>query len=283
MTIDSAKLIHIGHFLSLLGYHPVKQGVKDEWYISPLREEKTASFHVYRDGRRWHDFGNGCGGDIIDLAKHMLNAMSTREALARIDEITGNEWKNMLMPRKVKNIANQSHRASITINSICDLSTTLLRYSRSRGIHDEVIKEFCHQVNFTVNGKNIFAIGFKNNMGGWDVRNSFYKGAIGKKAITSMVDIADKPVAVFEGFFDYLSSIELGWLDIHDHNAIVLNSTSLVESAIPFLLSRQVILSLDNDKAGREAARRISSKCHIIDDWSRRYANYNDVNEFLMK
>lgn len=283
MTIDSAKLIHIGHFLSLLGYHPVKQGIKDEWYISPLRDEKTASFHVYRDGRRWHDFGNGCGGDIIDLAKHMLNAMSTREALARIEEITGNEWKNMLMPRKVKNIANEYQQATIAINSVGDLSTTLLRYSRSRGIHDAVIKKFCHQVNFTAKGKDIFAIGFKNDLAGWEVRNSFYKGVIGKKAITSMVDIDDKPIAVFEGFFDYLSSFELGWMDIYDHNAIVLNSTSLVESAIPFLLSRQVILSLDNDKAGRDAAKKISAKCDIIDDWSQRYSNYNDVNEYLMR
>jgi len=34
---------------------------------NPLREEKTASFSVYRDTQKWHDFGSGERGDVIDF------------------------------------------------------------------------------------------------------------------------------------------------------------------------------------------------------------------------
>ena len=47
--------------------------------LCPLHQEKTASFYVYEDSRRWHCFGAcATGGDVIDL----LERLSTHGALS---------------------------------------------------------------------------------------------------------------------------------------------------------------------------------------------------------
>jgi DNA primase len=49
-------------------YEPIKIRNVDYWYLSPLRDEKTASFKVNRRLNKWYDHGLGKGGNIIDFA-----------------------------------------------------------------------------------------------------------------------------------------------------------------------------------------------------------------------
>ncbi len=51
-------------YLQKLGYQPQKIRNNDYWYLSPLRDEKTASFKVNRKLNAWYDFGLGQGGNI---------------------------------------------------------------------------------------------------------------------------------------------------------------------------------------------------------------------------
>ena len=55
-------------YLSRLGYQPTKIKNADYWYLSPLRNEKTASFKINRKLNCWYDHGIGKGGNIIDFA-----------------------------------------------------------------------------------------------------------------------------------------------------------------------------------------------------------------------
>ena len=55
-------------YLSRLGFEPKKIYRQDYWYLSPLRDEKTASFKINREKNCWFDFGIGKGGNIIDFA-----------------------------------------------------------------------------------------------------------------------------------------------------------------------------------------------------------------------
>ena len=281
MTIDEAKQIDICDFLNILGERCAKRKDSDSWYYCPGSNENTPSFHVHKYGTRWYDFREGKGGDIIDLAKHLFRLEDTRAALHAIANTMGHRYS--CLPRKEKK-GGKIAIASIMEYSISDLDSRLLMYSRGRGIHDEIILKFCKQINFrTHTGKNLYAIGFGNDRGGWEVRNPFYKGCIGNKAITSMIDMEGPPIVVCEGFFDYLSLLELGWIDIASHNAVVLNSTSLVDTAISFFFSRPIITCLDNDKSGKLATQKIKEACNVVEDWSARFPQHIDVNEFLMR
>ncbi len=52
----------------------------------PWREDRTPSFGVCPDGRRWRDWGRGEGGDVVDLAVRYLG-VSPADAARRIIDI----------------------------------------------------------------------------------------------------------------------------------------------------------------------------------------------------
>lgn len=128
----------------------------------------------------------------------------------------------------------------------------LINYLSERGIST---LDHLQEIHFTIDGgKTQKALAFKNDNGDYEVRNPFFKGFIGdKKTITSIGLQTNKPIAVFEGFFDFLSFLsELGKRP-SPAGYIILNSTNLKEQALAKILetnSSKVYLFLDNDEIG---------------------------------
>ena len=77
----------------------------------------------------------------------------------------------------------------------------LLRYLQGRGIDLTLAKRECRELRFTHDGKPYFAIGFPNVAGGYEVRNSFFKGCIAPKDITHIRQQGEprEKCLVFEG------------------------------------------------------------------------------------
>ena len=74
MDIETAKRIALDGFLESLGHSPVRRKGNVLWYLSPLREERTASFKVDAGLSCWYDFGLGRGGGIIALARELYRS-----------------------------------------------------------------------------------------------------------------------------------------------------------------------------------------------------------------
>jgi DNA primase len=64
----TAKELPIIDYLEQCGIQPQRIKGNNYWYLSPLREEQTASFKVNTKLNAWMDFGEGIGGNLIDLA-----------------------------------------------------------------------------------------------------------------------------------------------------------------------------------------------------------------------
>ena len=80
----------------------------------------------------------------------------------------------------------------------------LLNYLSSRGISSDISKGQCVEVHYKSQGKNYFAVGFRNDAGGYELRNPYFKRCISPKTITTITN--HKTVChVFEGFIDYLA------------------------------------------------------------------------------
>jgi hypothetical protein len=75
---------------------------------------------------------------------------------------------------------------------------------QQRRIPLEVAECYCKEVKYELNNREYFAIGFKNDAGGYEIRNSYFKGSSSPKEITTCNNGA-KEAAVFEGFTDLLS------------------------------------------------------------------------------
>lgn len=167
----------------------------------------------------------------------------------------------------------------------------LLRYLQGRGIDLTLAKRECRELHFTHDGKPYFAIGFQNVAGGYEVRNSFFKGCITPKDITHIQQEGEprEKCLVFEGFMDYLSFLTLRTkncpampnLDRQDY--VILNSTANVQKAIDALGQYERIhCLLDNDDAGRKAYQKLAIEFDgRIRDFSHNYHGHKDLNDFL--
>ena len=77
MNIEQAKNISIMTLLDKLNFKPQRINNKEAWFLSPFREEKTASFKVDLNRNTWHDFGSGKGGDILDFSCNFLQSQGS--------------------------------------------------------------------------------------------------------------------------------------------------------------------------------------------------------------
>ncbi|MDQ2720431.1 MAG: CHC2 zinc finger domain-containing protein [Bacteroidota bacterium] len=83
MNCDEANQIDLANYLSSLGYEPAKIKGNDYWYLSPLRQEKEASFKVNKNKNVWYDHGLAKGGNVIDFVTEYYRC-NVSEALQKI-------------------------------------------------------------------------------------------------------------------------------------------------------------------------------------------------------
>src|SRR6185312_3257192 len=67
LSCEEARKIDLVDYLAHLGHYPRRIRQNEYWYISPLRDEKTASFKVNRKLNLWFDHGMGKGGNTVDF------------------------------------------------------------------------------------------------------------------------------------------------------------------------------------------------------------------------
>ena len=291
MDIQTAKQIRIADYLHSLGYSPVKQQGVNLWYKSPLREEAEASFKVNTEREQWYDFGLGKGGGIIELAAHLYATDHVPYILKRIAEQTPH-----VRPVSFSFGKQNSSEPSFQQLEIVPLSSTaLLAYLQGRGINIKLAKRECSEARFTHNGKRYFAIAFPNGLGGFEVRNRYFKGCIAPKEISHIRQSgkARNICYVFEGFMDYLSFLTLrqescpNYPELDGQDYIVLNSVSNVNKALyPLGNYERIHCFFDNDHAGLEALRQIRMEYgreRYIRDASQIYRGCKDLNEYLQK
>ncbi|AUC21967.1 MULTISPECIES: toprim domain-containing protein [Polaribacter] len=276
MNCKIAKTIEMNSYIFKQGFRVGKKTTKDVWYYSPFRNnEKTPSFKIDITKNVWYDFAEGVGGTIIDFVMKYNNC-SIKEALVILSEDT------FLIHQQKKQIKNETN-PTYSIKKVTELTNQkLLDYLSNRKINLKFAKKFCFQVHYSFsNGKELYGIGFMNDMGGLEIRNKFFKGCLGKKEITTINNNSDV-VSLFESSSDFLSYLTLK-KEIPKENFIILNSTSLVKKTIGLLDNYALIkLFFDNDESGNKATdfllENINSK--IIDNRVY-YKKHNDLNHYL--
>ena len=280
--IKEIKSIPLADFLSQLGHEPAARKGTRLWYRSPLRQEQTPSFKVETTLNCWYDFGLGRGGNIIDLATELYQSTDLRHLMRCIAD----SYPVPSVPTVASSFALRHSAPSMERFKVVPLEhRALVAYLQERGIPAQIAKANCKEAHYSVNGKSYFAVAFENVSGGWELRNSYFKGCRGRKDISYLPWARDSPsaeCAVFEGFMDYLSALTLDIISGAD--AIILNSIVNVNKAVPFLRGYKTInCYLDNDTAGQTALSELTAIYgSIVIDRSTLYAQFNDLNDFLV-
>lgn len=284
MNCEQANQLDLSEVLRALGHIPVKVRGNDHWYHSPLHKDNTPSFKVNSAKNTWYDFGLGKGGTVVDLVSAMYNC-DIAETLQKLEALSLNP--NLSFPPQ--KISPESDTPAIKILSLREKITDpgLLEYLHSRNISILVAELYCKQVSYQARGQDYVAIGFKNNSGGFELRSAGFKGSTSPKFV-SYLNRESNGVAVFEGFFDFLSYETLaqkGAIKIHDPapDILVLNSLSFfTRSQLLMEKHERIHLFLDNDQAGQKCTKELQQRTEKVIDERSLYKGFKDLNEWLV-
>lgn len=302
MTIDEIKRASLEAYLEAHGFPCVKSYRNIRWYCSPLRQETSPSFKVDTDTNLWYDFGLGKGGNIINLVSMMNPHLTMHEVLLRLTqelEGTPSSFARSTPPSPFPTIhlRQSSQREETTIiTKVVELMHPRLRdYLVERRINFDVARQYCPEIHYKVRGKDreLYAIGFQNIAGGYEIRNKYTKRCIGSKDISHLLynnEEMQPYCCVFEGFFDFLSYATLErWTDVgicigQPSDYLILNSVVNVSKSFDILRGYEhVHCYLDNDHAGQQATASILSALQgTVTDESNRYSQYQDLNDVIV-
>jgi hypothetical protein len=292
LTCAEARKFDMVDYLSSIGHEPKRVRGNNYWYLSPLREENTPSFKVDRKLNVWADWGSVpghfkgkvAGGNLIDFGV-LYHRCTVGEFLNRLENGHG----RLLLPFVLLQPAAKKEAESGKITILKDVPLAhpaLLGYLRERRIPYHTADAYCREVHFSLYDKSYFAIGFKNNSGGFELRNQFFKGSSSPKSFTHLKEGQDPAaeVCVFEGFFNFLTYLTLMPPDERaGKDMLILNSLSFLSVALTIMEDYSgVKLFLDRNGPGRKAT---AIACAIdkirYQDKSDLYKNYEDFNQLL--
>ena len=277
MNCKQFNSVKLEEILVSLGHHPTKQNEKEAWFLNPFYTETQASFKINKNLNYWYLHSEGIGGNNVDFMKKYLNE-SVKEVL---------EWaekQNFSSFQQQNVIHSINSKPNYQITEIKKLQNEHLKsYLHQRGL-SKVVYPLVKEIHFTIGEKKLYAIGFENFSGGWELRNSFYKGSLLKKDI-SLINLnnqtENKNVAVFEGFTDALSFVEMK--PFFNGDLLVMNSISLLNRTKEHLkIYSEIHLFLDNDKAGETCKNEILKSFPEAKNHSEIYALHKDLNEYFV-
>ena len=284
------KRFSIMEYLERKGIKPVRRTPTYALYRSPLREETHPSFKVDTEKNLWIDYAEGRGGSIIDLYMR-LEGYTLSEAIRHLGRRNA---PDTACPHHIENVQyasmqGDSKQATPTTGArrLTGMSDTLPPYlqeylTEERCIDLEKAKPFLKCISYEIRGLHYQAIGFANQSGGYELRDSgSFKGTVAPKDITPIFTDKAGPVCVFEGFMDFLSFLSMK--EEVTSACLVMNSVSNVAKAIRYLNDRHltnVRVFLDNDDAGRMATNDFIRAGFKVEDMSVHYGNFKDLNEY---
>jgi hypothetical protein len=294
MNIERAKSILISEILDKMNSRLSRQTNTEAWYYSPFRNEKTPSFHVNKVNNVWYDFGEAKGGDTIQLVRHYLASenenSSVSDALRWIGNMTGHTpvIANVI---KVDFKATDPKLTLKTVNRIAH--PALIQYLEKRGIPISLGRDYLREIKVlnTETQKTFFALGIRNEDAGYELRNLFFKGSVGKKNITFIRGTKPKPDGIhfFEGFMDFLSVIAGNGNTKFEDDTIILNSVANLKKASPYLYKYGYKVGytwMDNDESGKKATKALNEyfKTQSIrhKPMNESYEPHKDVNAWHM-
>lgn len=282
LSLAGIRELDMVDYLAALGHQPesVRKNGIDYWYLSPLRTEGEASFKINRQKNRWYDHGLGKGGNLIDFGLLYFNC-TVRDFMDKFrDDFSLQQQAGQ--PFTARGDRNEKEHQLIITDERPLCAHPLLNYLQERHIPKPIADQFCREVSYVIGGRSYYGIGFKNDAGGYEIRNALFKGSCSPKAITTIVGGSDE-LHIFEGFFNFLSFKTIYQNDpAGNGDCLILNGAAQFEKARETMSSYEhKRLWLDRDATGIAYTKYALSLKEGYRDESELYRRYNDLNDWL--
>lgn len=267
--------VSIRSVLESFSLFPVKENRRTAFYFALDREEKVPSLCVDFIKDIAFDFGTGKSYDVITIVQQ-IKKCSVSEALKYLSSFN--------FPVNIERFAEEIQPGtSYRILKVEEVRhPALIQYLDSRKVSEQ--KKWVREVHYELDGRKYFGIGFKNDSDGFEIRNKYAKLCLGSKDVTwiNNSNNMNNEVAVFEGFFDYLTFRTVQRQFGLDCDCLILNSTAMLFKAEKILKEyRKILLFLDNDANGNFVVSKIKKEYHDVEDCSILYHDFKDMNEWF--
>jgi len=283
MNCENAKKIKLTSILAKIGASEIRTLNNEVWYLSPFRKETTASLKVDIQKNIFYDFGEGFGGNVLDFIMKYYNC-DLSNALKIISQDFGSFSFNQQAPKANSSVEDSNSIKSYEIKNVQSLSNPLLiEYLKSRKLDLEICNKYLCEVNYQLNGKKYFGVGFKNDENGFEIRNKYVKLCLGKKWFSHIKNDSDS-IVILESWSDFISMLTLHPKIEKPNDFLILNSLTMLNKLDAVIEKYpRIILALDQDEAGLKATEKCmqkwKGKCTDSRDF---YPGAKDINEFLM-
>lgn len=265
------KNIGIKRVLESFNLFPTKENLRTAFYFALDREEKTPSLSVDFMKNRAFDYGTGKSYDVISIVQ-AINKCSVSDALKYLERLDFSQ-------DKIEEKENQGAKTYKISKMQEIIHPALVRYLKERKVYEQ--RHLVKEIHFRLKSKNYFAVGFPNDSGGVEIRNQYFKICLGDKDVTMIKNNAND-IAVFEGFFDFLTYMNMKNKDSHLSDYLILNSTAMLFKIEKKLSEyHKISLFLDNDANGKQITEKIIMKYENVEDCSLIYRDFKDLNEWF--
>ncbi len=280
-NIQELKKISIINILNKLNIESVEKKKEEFWFKAPWRNEQTAS--VKCKNNLFFDFGDSSfKGNTIDFIMKLFN-YNFKDAVKWLQDESISFSFDQPEQNSVSQQKNKDKTYSIT--KVQPLKNTILiHYLKSRCLNISFCEKYLCEVYYKINDKKYFGVGFKNDVGGIEIRNKYAKLCLGKKWFTHIKNQANH-VIVFESWSDFISLLTLYPELEKSHDYIVLNSLSMLTKLDAIFQNySEIMFALDNDEAGSKATKVYVDRLqNSLIDIRFIYPNSKDINDFLCK
>lgn len=296
MKREEANAIAMFEILKKLGYEPVKDSGNETFYISPINDNKAASFVVDKLNNAWYDLTEGSSGDVVEFVRCYLKYSGEDNTDADIYR-----WlMNMSAPQTpsapdmFSSINENAAMPALCFERISELRyPALVKYLESKGISIAVAKKYLNEilVRNLHTGKKFYAFGLATESEGFELRNRAFRGSIGTQSISFIrgTKVPADEIHIFEDMMDFLSAVMHNGEDFQG-DVLILNSVFCLPMSTAYIRNysyRKINTWLNNDTAGVMATRNLKDTAEILKigftPMNKIYAPFKSVNAWHLQ
>ena len=282
LSWEEINRVDIVDFLASIGIHPKYISGNTYVYLSPLHEEKRPHFKVDRTTNRWRDEGTGQGSTLIDFGILYFHC-TVGELRDKFNE-GALQTTAPALPAYYKNRRNASEHPIDILKTYRISSPYLHRFLWERRIPVEVADLYCQEAQYTFGPKPYYGLAFRNDLGGYELRNKNHTYSTPPKAPT-LISHNSPHIAVFVEYIDMLTFVTFFNLPATElPDFLVLNSITLLKQCLALLetyQSRQ--LYLENNVRGDEYTKMVLDGQPGTVDRRWLYRGYENLNEWACR
>ena len=274
MNSKQIKEISIREVMESFSLFPERDNSITGFYLTIDREEKDPNLLVNFEQNLAIDFKSANSFNVVSIVQ-TIKKCTEGEALTYLEIVHSNFLKKS--PKMLKDQVSNTFKIIDKKDNI-----HLLNLQFIVNLKVNINCNLFSEIWFEDGPKKYYGIAFKNNSGGYEIRNKYMNICLQKKDITTIKNGAKK-VLIFIDYPDFLTYKFLFNNEEAEHvDYLILNSYLMIYKIKNELVNyNEIVLYFENDSHGDIATERVKSFSKKVVDGRGLYSDLGSINNLI--